>query len=98
MITTIWYDPKKGEVKTFEELQQFAREQELREKLEPKVRELSERVINLRCQQQADSPELIKDMHGHNITFYKDLLYKINFGELKGKPNEALAEIVGLVD
>jgi hypothetical protein len=89
-------DAKSGEVKTFEDLQQFATEQRLRETLAPKVRELSERVVNLRCQQQRDSPELIKDMHGHDIEFYKELLYRINFGDLKDKPDQALAEVAGL--
>jgi hypothetical protein len=89
-------DAKKGEIRTFEDLQQFAKEQEYRKMLEPKLRKLGDRVVNLRCQQQRDSPDLIKDSLGYDIKFYKDLLYKINFGELKGKPEEALREVEDL--
>jgi hypothetical protein len=64
--------------------------------LEPKLRKLGDRVVNLRCQQQRDSPDLIKDSLGHDINFYKDLLYKINFGDLKDKPDEGLTEVEGL--
>jgi hypothetical protein len=39
---------------------------------------------------------LPKDMYGHDINFYKDLLYKINFGELKDKPEKSLKEVEGL--
>jgi hypothetical protein len=94
MITTqlkYLIEPKKGEIKTYEDLQVYGTELELKKELKAKVITLGNRICNLRAQS-ADA----KDKYGMNMEDYRLLVYAIKFGTLKDSPAKALNEVARL--
>ena len=81
-------NPKKGEIKTYEQLQEWGVEREYAKQLKEKVKILGNRVCNLRAQGPA-----AKDSYGMTYNDYQMLIYAVRFGNFKDDPKKGLNEV-----